>query len=141
MHKGHDCSPTEEAALECKVESDRATLFPQTGSHCAAVNTGVLMIYSGGARMLFIKFALTLSWSVWPKKRKREKDLGRLSNNTFYIPQAQAMSVAYEFHCFLGKWSKMLDKYFNSVLGLDKSNAGQRGWCWKRDGRHSAGGL
>lgn len=41
------------------------------------------------------------------------------------------MSVAYEFHCFLGKGSKMLDKSFNSVLGLNKGNAGQRGWCRK----------
>lgn len=46
MHKGHDCSPTEEAALDCKVEFDRATLFQQTVLHCVALNTAVIRIYS-----------------------------------------------------------------------------------------------
>lgn len=49
IHKGHDCSPTEEAALDCKVEFDRATLFQQTVLHCVALNTAVLKIYSGSA--------------------------------------------------------------------------------------------
>uniref|UniRef100_A0A673L8N9 Uncharacterized protein n=1 Tax=Sinocyclocheilus rhinocerous TaxID=307959 RepID=A0A673L8N9_9TELE len=38
MHKGHDCSPTEEAALDCKVEFDSATLFRQTVLHCVVLN-------------------------------------------------------------------------------------------------------
>jgi len=39
-----------------------------------------------------------------------QKDHGRLSNNTFFIPLVQAPIVAYAPHCILGKWDQLYPK-------------------------------
>ncbi len=77
MHRGHDCSPMEEAALDCKVEFDSATLSRQTVLHCVAL---CYWFTSTGNKNAVYQVLFDMI-SVFG-----QKDHGRLSNNTSCIP-------------------------------------------------------
>ncbi len=64
MHRGHDCSPMEEAALDCKVE---LTVPHCLDKLCYIVLLSATDLHRQGTRMLFIKFSLT--WSQCSAKK------------------------------------------------------------------------